>query len=162
MEASIKALPILTILHGLNCHFNKNYCYPSQLKLMDLLKSRKISEISIATINRHLRAAEEAGYLRRKRRIRKDPRKGIIFMSTLYTIRHAGYVLLSTIGIKVWDAVNRIFNNKPKLEKKDDDPGAKREVEIMGTTYRSFRTRHPEAKPWFENGANGNNFNHEQ
>lgn len=160
MEAAIKALPILTILHGLNVNFQKNYCYPSQLKIMELLKNRKLCEISIATINRHLKAAEEAGYLKRKRRIRRDPKKGIVFQSTLYTIKHAGYVLLSTIGIKVWDVVNRIFNNIPKTEKKDDDPGLKKEADIEYNGYVGFRKRHPKIRPWFENGVDENNFNH--
>lgn len=160
MDASIKALPILTILHGLNVNFKKNYCYPSQLKIIELLKNRKLCEVSIATINRHLKAAEEAGYLRRRRRIRRDPRKGIVFQSTLYTIRKAGYVMLATIGVKVWDAVNRIFNNVPKPAKKDDDPGLKKENDIEFNGYVGFRKRNPKIRPWFENGVDDNNFNH--
>lgn len=160
MDAAVKALPILTILHGLNDLYNKNYCYPSQLKIIQLLRDRRLCQISIATVNRYLKAAEDAGYLKRKRRIRRDPRKGIVFQSTLYTVRRAGYMLLSTIGIKVWEALNRIANNIPKLETKDQDPGARKQESIDVTTYEGFRKRNPGAKPFFENGENGNNLNH--
>lgn len=104
MNTPTKAMPILSLLFGLNQHFRKKYCFPSQLKLLGLLKERFPIQVSIATLNRWLRVMEDENYVRRQRRIRRDPVLGMVFQSTMYFITRKGYRLLNTFGVKafVW------------------------------------------------------------
>jgi len=111
MEAVIKGIPILLIIQGLSKYHGKKYCYPSQIKVMELLKNRVGIKISIATLNRYLRVIEDQGWIRRIRRIKRDPVKGMIFQSTIYIISKTGYRLLAKAGVKVW------FFAKKKVKK---------------------------------------------
>ena len=95
MQVAAKALPVLSIISGLSRHYGKNYCYPSQVKILALLAERLGVFMSIATLNRHLRVVVESGFIKRKRRIRRDRVKGMIFQSTLYEISRKGYGLLA-------------------------------------------------------------------
>ena len=108
MQAAIKGIPVLVILQGLSKYHGKKYCYPSQLKIMELLKARVSVQISIATLNRYLRVIEDQGWLRRIRRIKRDPVKGMMFQSTIYIISRKGYQLLSKTGIKIWFFVKKV------------------------------------------------------
>lgn len=102
MEAVIKGIPILSILQGLSKYHGKKYCYPSQLKVLELLKNRVGIKISIATLNRYLRVIDDQGWIRRIRRIKRDPVKGMVFQSTIYIITKTGYRLIAKLGVKVW------------------------------------------------------------
>lgn len=95
MQVATKALPVLSILSGLSRHFGKNYCYPSQNKILALLAERLGVFMSIASLNRHLRVIVACGFIKRTRRIRRDPVKGLLFLSTLYEISRKGHGLLS-------------------------------------------------------------------
>lgn len=95
MQVATKALPVLSILSGLSRHFGKNYCYPSQNKLLALLAERLGVFMSIASLNRHLRVIVADGFIKRTRRIRRDPVKGLLFLSTLYEISRKGYGLMA-------------------------------------------------------------------
>jgi len=114
MEAVIKGIPILSIIQGLSKYHGKKYCYPSQIKLMELLKNRVGIKISIATLNRYLRVVEDEGWLRRIRRIKRDRVKGMIFQSTIYIITRKGYWLLTKTGVKVWFFVKKALKKKDK------------------------------------------------
>lgn len=116
MEAAIKGIPVLTIIRGLSEYHGKKYCYPSQKKILELLKNRIGIKISIATLNRYLRVVEDRGWVKRIRRIRRDPIKGMIFQSTLYIILKKGYRLMRSTGINIWFFKKRVF--RPKEEKK--------------------------------------------
>lgn len=117
MEAVIKGIPILSILQGLSKYHGKKYCYPSQLKVLELLKNRVGIKISIATLNRYLRVIDDQGWIRRIRRIRRDPEKGMVFQSTIYIISKTGYRLLAKTGVKVWffakKTAKKIVKNVP-------------------------------------------------
>ncbi|HUU53175.1 MAG TPA: hypothetical protein VMW44_00875 [Candidatus Bathyarchaeia archaeon] len=108
MNTQTKAIPLLSILYGLSRYHLKDYCYPSQAKFKDLLHDRLNVGISIATLNRWLRVVEDAGYIKRKRRIRKDKVLGLIFKSTLYFLTYKGYVLLAKQGVAVWNKVKEL------------------------------------------------------
>jgi len=84
----------------------KKYCFPSQETLLRLLRKFYGIERSRRTLNRWLTDIESSGYIRRKRRIRRDPRIGIVFQSTLYRITKKGYLLLCRIGVDVWDTIS--------------------------------------------------------
>jgi len=105
MDASTRAIPLMGIMWGLSRHHGKKYCYPSQRKIMELLKKRFKIRISIATINRWLLVIEKNGYIKRTRRIRRDKKLGMVFQSTLYQITWKGYRLLVNCGITEWNEV---------------------------------------------------------
>jgi len=121
MQAALKGIPVLSIIQGLAKYHGKKYCYPSQLKILELLAGRMGIDVSIATLNRYLRVIEDIGWVRRIRRIKRDPVKGMMFLSTVYVITAKGYGLLTKTGIAVWGFV------KKRHEKREDrtrDPGS--------------------------------------
>jgi len=112
MEAVMKGIPVLSIIQGLAKHYDKKYCYPSQKKVLQLLKNRLQIKISIATLNRYLRVIEDKGLIRRIRRLKRDPVKGMIFQSTIYIITYKGYTLLHKVGAMVWKYIQRVSKKK--------------------------------------------------
>lgn len=103
-----QAIPILATLNALNKKFGKLYCYPSQIKIMDLLSLYHDINIGIATLNRWLRDLEDNRYIVRVRRIKNDKRRGIMFKSTLYKITLPGYQVLKMAGVSVWKEIQAI------------------------------------------------------
>lgn len=97
-----KASLILPILHGLGKNFGKDYCYPSQNKILNLLKTRVGVNRCRRTLNYWLRAFEDVGLIKRTRRHRHDGTRGMLFNSTMYFISLKGYQFLSKLGIKVF------------------------------------------------------------
>lgn len=146
MDAQTKAMPLLLLLHGLSNFHGKKYCYPSQKKIVDLLISRQDIKISIATLNRRLRSAEDAGYLRRIRRLRRDPRKGMVFQSTVYLIKQLGYLLLSRVGIPCWEALRKIAASRFKKAPKSLKPHKAQQEKAKGVAFKNFKNRHPDLK----------------
>jgi len=130
MKPAMKCLPIVGLLNGLNTHHGKNYCFPSQLKIMELLENRMSISISIATLNRWLRVIEDAGYVKRTRRIRRDKKHGMMFKSTLYKITRRGYRLLASFGMEVWERLRKPYGHmkktvsRPSTKKPGVSPGA--------------------------------------
>ncbi|MCK4786039.1 MAG: hypothetical protein KAV87_19940 [Desulfobacteraceae bacterium] len=108
MDASTRAIPLMGILYGLSKSYGKRYCFPSQKKILELLKTRFKIRISIATINRWLLVIEDGGYIKRTRRIRRDKKLGMVFQSTLYQITWKGYRLLVNCGMAAWNEVKNI------------------------------------------------------
>jgi len=96
-----KAHPLLLTLVKIQRKYNKDYSWPSQLKLMELMDIRQNIRKSRATLNRWLRVIQDDKYLIRRRRIKKDPRYGLMFKSTLYKITIKGLRLLSRFGVDV-------------------------------------------------------------
>lgn len=119
MQAACKALPILSILSGLSRHFGKNYCYPSQQKILALLANRLGVFMSIASLNRHFRVIVESGFVKRTRRIRRDPIKGMMFLSTLYEISRKGYGLLARFRNGLGRKINGVKKSLRGESKKD-------------------------------------------
>jgi len=108
-------LSLVTTLHGLNQKVGKNYCFPSQTKLLELLNRFTGQEMSRRTLNRHLRKLEDSGWLKRKRRIRWN--KGIFeFNSTLYTLTRKAYRWIGSFSAGIsrvtQKAHNILFNKK--------------------------------------------------
>lgn len=65
----------------------KKYCWPSQIKILNLLEKYQSLEISRRTLNRDLKWLEDNGYISRLRRIRMSPDRKLIFCSTLYKFK---------------------------------------------------------------------------
>lgn len=149
MYTATKALPVITILDGLALFHHKKYCYPSQKKLLELLESRLFIKISIATLNRWLRAIEDEGYVNRLRRIKRDDILGMVFKSTLYTLRKKSYVLLARAKLRTWDRVNeqrqaRAVKSGPQQLAEQLEQNGKKRVKLS-----DFLQRHPgKSIPW--------------
>lgn len=101
MVTACKANDILGTLFWLLKHYKKDYCWPSQKKLLYILATFHRCKISIATLNRWLRTIEDEGYIYRKRRIKRHPKWGMIFRSTLYKISKKGFRTLEMLGVCV-------------------------------------------------------------
>ena len=99
MQVIQKAHPLLITLVKIQRKYNKDYSWPSQLKLLELMDLRQGIRKSRATLNRWLRVIQDDKYLIRRRRVKKHPRYGLMFKSTLYKITIKGYRLLSRFGV---------------------------------------------------------------
>jgi len=98
-----QVVPIVATLNTLNRKYGKLYCYPSQIKILELLDLYQGIKIGIATLNRWLRDAEDKQYLIRIRRIKRDKKLGLLFQSTLYKITIKGYHALGRTGVRVYE-----------------------------------------------------------
>lgn len=136
MQATAKALPILSIFEGLCRVYGKRYCYPSQVKILDLLADRLDMFISIATLNRYLRVIEDSGLIKRTRRITYDPVKGLMFRSTLYIIRGKGLKLLARYGLAVYAKIKGLVDSSRGESKK---PFQEREQLLASPAGKSYR-----------------------
>lgn len=117
MQTSVKALPILNVLFRVQTKYNKLYCFPSQQKILRLMREYLDDGKSIATLNRWLRRVEDAGYIKRQRRIIRHKVKGLLFQSTMYKITHKGLLLLARYNSMVWAFINRLIKS-PRGESK--------------------------------------------
>ena len=120
MQTNIKASPILVLLFKVMATYKKDYCYPSQEKILELLDIRQGIKISKATLNRWLRVSEDEGYFRRRRRLKRDPVYGLMFKSSLYFITLKGCRQLTKMGVKCRSLFEKVLN---KL--KNSLPGAR-------------------------------------
>jgi len=126
----IATLPVLSILYKLNCRYKKRYCFPSQQKIIDLLGKYQKIERTVRTLNRWLKSLEDKKYIKRTRRIRRDPVVGYVFKSTLYKITKKGYIALWRSGIDCFDKIKKFStavksadqqnDQSPQLEKSTD------------------------------------------
>lgn len=75
---------IAEVLIGLMGWCKKTYVYPSQRKLLFLVEQFTGRAMSRRTLNRHLRALERDGHLRRVRRLAERPADVLHIRTTLY------------------------------------------------------------------------------
>lgn len=149
MHTNIKAGPIIITLFKIMEKNKKDYCFPSQKKLLALLDLRQNIKQSRATLNRWLRVTEDAGYIIRRRRIKRDPIKGMMFKSTLYFMTLKGLHLLKRMGVpcralfdKVLNKVNGFFPSikKAARDPRDPRPGQEKINQIIGGLVNKFIT----------------------
>ena len=127
MQVNVKAAPIIVLLFKIMEKNKKDYCFPSQKKILELLDIRQGIKQSRATLNRWLRVIEDEGYIIRRRRIKRDPVHGMMFKSTLYFITLKGCRLLTRMGVKCRSLFDKVLN---KI--KSNIPGAQaRETKKM-------------------------------
>ena len=86
MDERQKAHPLVFTLVKIQRKYNKDYSWPSQKKIIELMDLRQLIKKCRATINRWLRVAEDGNYLIRRRRIKRDPIHGMIFKSQLWDV----------------------------------------------------------------------------
>jgi len=118
MILELCAFPVLCTINGLNRKYGKNYCYPSQNKLLGLMKNFYDVTRSRATLNRWLRVLEDEGFIKRVRRHTKDKTRGYIFKSSLYSITLKGYKKLRSMGIDVFSQIKEIGEKMFRSKKK--------------------------------------------
>lgn len=144
METSQKAHPILVTLLKVQRKYGKDYCWPSQKKIIELMDIRQGIKKSRATLNRWLARAQEEKYLLRRRRIKRHPLHGMVFKSSLYKITIKGYRLLQRCGVDMskeiaayerWlDEINperKIVKKKKMLSETEYDPKHKEKMRAI-------------------------------
>ena len=104
---------------------NKDYCYPSQDKILDILKNYYDRHISLRTLNYDLKYLEEKGYIDRIRRIHRGRDGKIEFNSTIYKFGKKAFKILKNMFFsvqatakkfhKIWNQVS--LRTKTKLIK---------------------------------------------
>lgn len=99
MNTVQKAHPVLLTFVKIQRKYNKDYSWPSQEKIIELMDLRQGIRKSRATLNRWLKKVVENKYLIRRRRIKRHPQYGMMFKSTLYKITIKGYRLLQALGV---------------------------------------------------------------
>ncbi len=77
---------IIETLAGLAGHHYRTWSYPTQEKILELLKRFTGRVMSRRTLNRHLKALQDGGWLRRIRRHVHDRKRGFVLRSTCYVI----------------------------------------------------------------------------
>lgn len=120
--SSTNIFPVLSVLYNLNRHHKKYYCFPSQIKILELLEKFQGICRCERTLNRWLRVIEDQGYIRRRRRIRSDPDRGTVFQSTLYLITRKGYQLLARAGVNCWNILKKIFSGRQQPLRRSNVP----------------------------------------
>lgn len=97
---------ILFVLTGLASHYKKSYVYPSQKTILEKLFGLYGLRMSRRTLCRHLKAFEQAGYITRRRRIERCPKRGTMFRSTLYEIKRKAWLIVKSAVSSVGKAIN--------------------------------------------------------
>ena len=112
---------ILGTLVGVSKTYKKKYCYPSQAKIIDLLKKYHGFDISRRTLNRDLLELQKEGFITRMRRLRRSRSGALLFSSTLYKFTHKAFKYLYGLGKWVQGVfssfrVPKVAHNKSQIE----------------------------------------------
>jgi hypothetical protein len=117
------SLQLLHALYAIAAKYGKSYCYPSQEKILELLKVHYDISISRRTLNRWLAFLEGEGYLFRTRRHSRGKDGQIHFHSTLYRFGKKALRLLKKIAYPL-----RKLLNSPVCQKWHNNSPSKRQV----------------------------------
>ena len=88
---------VLSILIGLAGHYGRQYCFPSQAKILELVKGQLGRRMSRRTLCRHLKAFTRDGHIARIRRHKNDGRGRMAMHSTMYIIRRRAMIWLARL-----------------------------------------------------------------
>ena len=100
------SLQLLHALYAIAAKYGKSYCYPSQEKILELLKTHYDISISRRTLNRWLAFLEGEGYIFRTRRHSRSKDGLIHFQSTLYRFGKKALRLLKKIAYPLRKLLN--------------------------------------------------------
>ena len=117
------SLQLLHALYAIAAKYGKTYCYPSQEKLLELLKTHYDISISRRTLNRWLAFLEGEGYIFRTRRHSQGTNGGVSFKSTLYRFGKKALRLLKKIAYPL-----RKLLNSPVCQKWHNNYPSNRQV----------------------------------
>ena len=117
VNASYAELSIIQTFIVLSREKKSKYCFPSQEKILDLLKRFYGVEISRRTLNRKLGQLEDAGYIRRIRRISRGDDGRPRFASTIYVLAKKTYKLVYSIFRTFSDHIKTFVNSRRSRER---------------------------------------------
>jgi len=131
-------IAILDTLSSIATLTKKRYCYPSQLKILELLDKYHGIKMSLRALNYYLAHMKSAGMIHTIRRYeKKDYRLGKRFKSTAYYILDKGFKCLKTLGDKIISALrlsrvqkiaNYIYTTNRVFIKKSEGQGISAEI----------------------------------
>lgn len=119
---------LLAILTGLCAHVGKLYCFPSQEKILELLRKRYSVDMSRRSLNRHLGALARDFYIQRVRRhcqTRGATGRRLVLHSTLYKLtgramdfcnRYVRAFIVPAKGAAVDNSPEPVDNSPPKMQ----------------------------------------------
>ena len=110
---------LVHLLFGLASSHGKLWCYPSQDKLCQLVGRFHGRRMSRRTANRHLGGLVRDGWLKRLRRHRREPGRGMVLHSTLYTFTRR--TLRAFAGLRA----GLRFLGTPPARSRGDEPCAR-------------------------------------
>ncbi len=119
----VSSLQLLHALYAIAAKYGKSYCFPSQEKILELLKVHYDISISRRTLNRWLAFLEGEGYIFRTRRHSRGKDGQIHFQSTLYHFGKKALRLLKKIAYPL-----RKLLNSPVCQKWHNNSPSKRQV----------------------------------
>lgn len=90
---------ILCMMWNKMVYFDNHYINPSQKTWQKWVCNQGGLDVSVRTINRYFRAMEKRMLVQRIRRVRHDGRKGMMFLTTLYSIGWLGLHQLRLMGV---------------------------------------------------------------
>ena len=99
MESQSEA--IINTLFRVARKYEKAYCYPSQKRILGLLRKFRQLQISRRTLNRRLAELEKEGFFVRVRRHRAGPGGRMVFNSTLFKLGGKAFNWLYQLGYQV-------------------------------------------------------------
>ena len=147
MRGNKEALLICTILWDKCEFFHNHYINPSQHTWLKWLRNQGGLDISRRTLNRYFKAASSRMQIGRIRRIKHHPLKGMVFLTTLYSLSFLGLMLLYQTGRITWQQLQTHITNstpfnkrqKKKLKKgiTPDMPGFYPTVSSLGDLLKS-------------------------
>lgn len=138
-------IQVLYVLGWLAKQNGKNYCYPSQDKICELLQKRYNIKYSRRHLNRILNLLEENGFFKRMRRHKKGNNGGIQFNSTLYLLTSKCFKILGKTGFFLKSFVQKMtkkLKEATEAGKKEFDPFSlppDQYIEFLKNLYRRKR-----------------------
>jgi len=106
-------LQVLAVLAYLAKQNGKNYCYPSQEKILQLLEQKYGVKYSRSHLNRILNLLEYLKFFKRVRRHRRGAGGGIVFNSTLYLLTSKAFKIIGKFAFYLKDFV---LSSKEKVK----------------------------------------------
>lgn len=104
---------VLCVLESHMAHFKKRYCYPSQERILKVLKSRYGYEITRGHLCKIMNFLERSGQIIRIQRHKRSADGSLEMHSTLYKFRKLAWKLLNhfrrTMGNFVWPKSSKLL-----------------------------------------------------
>jgi hypothetical protein len=142
---AISSLQLLHALYAIAAKYGKSYCYPSQEKILELLKTHYDISISRRTLNRWPAFLEGEEYIFRTRRHSRGTDGTISFKSTLYRFGKKALRLLKKIAYPLRKLLNLPVchswhnNSSPKKQVNEKAPQATPTGETPEVANRRFK-----------------------
>lgn len=140
MQLAEGSMAILCTLNRLQHKYKKDYCFPSQAKLLDLLWRWYGITYSRRTLNRRLSMLDKHCLISRTRRHKVSRVRGMEFHSTLYRFTFLGAIVLRRMGVlgkRVYDWIQEKYEDarRPKVDGLTDHTTTRKGVYRGGAVF---------------------------